>query len=175
MAFFGLIKMIKATINSKDFEIEFSNKEKSGGTINGTEFSIDSVEFETGSFHIIKENKGYVIRVIQINRSENWVELKVNGNSYKVEITSELDQLISSFGFEKSKAKVNELKSSMPGKVIKILIKEGGSVEENEPVLILEAMKMENLIKSPVSGEITTISVKEGDTINKGDTLIKFK
>lgn len=167
--------MIKARINEQDFEIDFSNPEKSEGSINGASFKIDRVEIEQGSFHVIKDHKSYVVRVIQLNKPENWVELSVNGNRYRVEITSELDQLISSFGFEKSIPKVNDLKSSMPGKVIKILINKGGSVEENEPVLILEAMKMENLVKSPISGEIASINVQEGDTINKGDILLKFK
>lgn len=167
--------MIKARINEQDFEIDFSNPEKSEGSINGASFKIDQVEIEQGSFHVIKDHKSYVVRVIQLNKPDNWVELSVNGNRYRVEITSELDQLISSFGFEKSIPKVNELKSSMPGKVIKILINKGGSVEENEPVLILEAMKMENLVKSPISGEIASINVQVGDTINKGDILLKFK
>lgn len=135
---------------------------------------IDKVELEKGNFHIIRNHKSYVVRIDSVDKEKKIVVLKVNGNKYEVGLSTELDQLIASFGYEKKAKQTNELKSSMPGKVIKILIKEGDLVEENQPVLILEAMKMENLIKSPVSGQIKSIEVKEGNTINKGDCLLKF-
>lgn len=166
--------MFKALVNNKTYEVDFSNKELSKGSLNGEDFMIDKVELEKGNFHIIRNHKSYVVRIDSVDKEKKIVVLKVNGNKYEVGLSTELDQLIASFGYEKKAKQTNELKSSMPGKVIKILIKEGDLVEENQPVLILEAMKMENLIKSPVSGQIKSIEVKEGNTINKGDCLLKF-
>lgn len=167
--------MLKAVVNNKTSDIEFSDLEKSSGLLNGTDFRIDHVLVEEGTFHVIKEHRSYVVRVIEINKEEKTIKLKINGSPYKVHISSQLDQLIEKFGFEKKVKKVDQLVSSMPGKVIKLLIKAGEIVEENQPVLILEAMKMENMIKSPIVGEILSVEVTEGSTINKGDILLKYK
>jgi biotin carboxyl carrier protein len=58
------------------------------------------------------------------------------------------------------------LRAPMPGNVVKVIAKEGSQIANGEPVIILEAMKMNNEIPSPVSGVIKEIRVKEGDTID---------
>lgn len=65
-----------------------------------------------------------------------------------------------------------EIKSPMPGLVLKIEVKDGQQVEKNDTLLTLEAMKMENLIKAPSSGIIKSIEVKEGDAVNKNQLLV---
>jgi len=62
----------------------------------------------------------------------------------------------------------------MPGKVIKLLVKEGDVVEKGRPILILEAMKMENEIKSPKSAKIEKIYVNNGDAVEQGKLLIEL-
>jgi biotin carboxyl carrier protein len=59
----------------------------------------------------------------------------------------------------------------MPGNVINIVAQEGSQVKQGEPVIILEAMKMNNEIPSPVSGIIKEMKVKEGDTIDSEDII----
>ena len=60
----------------------------------------------------------------------------------------------------------------MPGKIWKLNVREGDAVEEDQLVLVLEAMKMENEIFSPVKGQIAQINCKEGDSVNTGDVLV---
>lgn len=64
-----------------------------------------------------------------------------------------------------------EVVSPMPGTVVRIMKKVGDTVEEDEPVIIFEALKMENEIVAPKNGTITGIGVKEGDALNAGDAL----
>jgi biotin carboxyl carrier protein len=64
-----------------------------------------------------------------------------------------------------------EVKTSMPGRIIKILASEGDRVEEGQAVLILEAMKMQNEIKSPRAGTVKFIKPKAGDSIETGGLL----
>lgn len=66
------------------------------------------------------------------------------------------------------------LKSSMPGKVLKILCKPGDSIEAGQPLLIIEAMKMENEIRSPQAGVVEQVSVQAGQSIQTGDLLVKL-
>ena len=63
------------------------------------------------------------------------------------------------------------LRAPMPGNVVKIIAQEGSTVKQGEPVIILEAMKMNNEIPSPVSGTIKEIKVKEGETIDSEDII----
>ncbi|NJE05907.1 acetyl-CoA carboxylase biotin carboxyl carrier protein subunit [Thermococcus sp. M36] len=62
----------------------------------------------------------------------------------------------------------------MPGKILKILVKEGENVKTGQGLLILEAMKMENEIPAPKDGVVKKILVKEGDTVDTGQTLIEL-
>ena len=57
----------------------------------------------------------------------------------------------------------------------KLMRKVGDLVEANEPVLVLEAMKMENEIKTPVAGTIAEFLVNEGDSVNTGDGLFRIQ
>jgi biotin carboxyl carrier protein len=68
-----------------------------------------------------------------------------------------------------------ELKSGMPGKIIEIFVKEGDVVKANKPLLIMEAMKMENEMRATRDVKIKEIKVKQGDSIESGAVLIKFE
>lgn len=68
-----------------------------------------------------------------------------------------------------------ELKSGMPGKIIEIFAKEGELVKANKPLLIMEAMKMENEMRTTRDVIIKEIKVKQGDSVESGAVLIKFE
>ena len=79
-------------------------------------------------------------------------------------------------GFESGTTKlINEIKAPMPGLILDINVKIGQQVNENDPLLILEAMKMENIITSPRDGIIKTISAVKGKAIDKNELLIEFE
>jgi biotin carboxyl carrier protein len=63
----------------------------------------------------------------------------------------------------------------MPGLILAISVKVGQEVQEFDPLIILEAMKMENTLTSPRAGIIKSISVTNGETVNKNQLLIEFE
>jgi|CXWL01.1.fsa_nt_gi biotin carboxyl carrier protein len=65
-----------------------------------------------------------------------------------------------------------EIRTAMPGKVVRILVAVGHSVQKGEGVIVVEAMKMQNEMKSPKDGVITAIKLAEGDTVSAGDVLV---
>ena len=67
------------------------------------------------------------------------------------------------------------IKASMPGLVVKVNVQPGSKVEKNQPLTILEAMKMQNEIKSPDAGEILEVFVKEGQTVSLDDKMFLIK
>lgn len=68
-----------------------------------------------------------------------------------------------------------ELKSGMPGKIIEIFVKPGDLVKANKPLLIMEAMKMENEMRSSHEVRVKEVCVKQGDSVESGAILIKFE
>lgn len=68
-----------------------------------------------------------------------------------------------------------ELKAGMPGKIIEIFVKEGEVVKANKPLLIMEAMKMENEMRASRDVKIKEIKIKQGDSVESGAVLIKFE
>ena len=65
-----------------------------------------------------------------------------------------------------------EIKTAMPGKVVRILAAVGDAVQKGSGVIVVEAMKMQNEMRSPKDGEISEIRVSEGDTVSSGDVLV---
>jgi biotin carboxyl carrier protein len=65
-----------------------------------------------------------------------------------------------------------ELRADMPGKIVKVLVNEGDTVEADEGLLVIEAMKMENELRSPIAGRITAVQVSEGDAVESGELLV---
>ena len=70
--------------------------------------------------------------------------------------------------------KINKLDAPMLGNIINVLVSKGDKVTKGDPLLILEVMKMENVIKAPADVTIRKINVLVGDNVNKNQTLIKF-
>lgn len=81
-------------------------------------------------------------------------------------------------GFKPSglnKGGAGALVTQMPGKVVKLMKKEGETVTKGETVLILEAMKMENEIKAGADGVIKAINVKEGQALDSGFLMVEIE
>ena len=67
------------------------------------------------------------------------------------------------------------LKAQMPGKVVKVLLNEGDSVDAGEGLVIIEAMKMQNELRAPKSGTVLSYEVEEGDTVSAGQLLVRIE
>ncbi|MEZ5890107.1 MAG: acetyl-CoA carboxylase biotin carboxyl carrier protein subunit [Xanthobacteraceae bacterium] len=65
-----------------------------------------------------------------------------------------------------------EIRAPLAGTVLSVLVEPGGKVDVDDELLVIEAMKMENLVYSPCAGAVTTINVKAGDRIEAGDLLL---
>ncbi len=68
-----------------------------------------------------------------------------------------------------------EITSPLPGTITKIHVKEGEEVEKNQPLLVIESMKMENVMVSPIKGIVSKINVSEGELIDGNITVMEIK
>ena len=138
--------------------------------------TLDVAETTPNNYHVLQDNTSIKASVLNSDFNKKTYTIKVNSNIYNVNINDALDQQIEALGFEiGASKKVNNIKAPMPGLILEINIEEGQAVNENDPLLILEAMKMENVINSPREGVIKSISVKQGETVDKNTLLIEFE
>jgi len=124
-----------------------------------------SVEF-IGTDEILLNIDGKIHNVI-VNANTTSYTVYVNGRCFQIEKKSVLQIL----GPKMGKPRLIKVQTSMPGRIVKVLMKEGDEVEEGQPVMILEAMKMQNEIKSPRSGRLSKIGPQAGDSVETGAVL----
>lgn len=167
-----LIKVIAE--NDKAYQIAFDKGLKSG-TIDNTTFNWDVSKINDRTFHVIKNHKSYTIELLKAHPEEKNFFIKVNGKKFKFVVKDKYDELLKSLGMDNLiGTKVANLKAPMPGLVINISVEVGQTVQKGDALLILEAMKMENVIKSPTDGIIKNILVKKGDAVEKNQVLLNF-
>ncbi|GAL63828.1 biotin carboxyl carrier protein of acetyl-CoA carboxylase [Algibacter lectus] len=139
-------------------------------------YQLDAINTSENSRHILHNNKSYQVEISESNFLNKTYTIQVNNITYRVEISDDLDRLITEMGFENNASKhINELKAPMPGLILEVFVKTRQEVKENDPLLILEAMKMENIITSPRDGIIKSISAVKGDAVEKNYLLIEFE
>ena len=135
----------------------------------------DITQISDTEFHIIKDDKGYMLKVLSYDEQSKKVDLKIDGEKFSCIVFNELDMLIQKMGLSTDKArKLKSINAPMPGKVLDILVKDGQEIKEGDSLLILEAMKMENVIKSPGQGVISKVNIKKGEAVEKGQVLISI-
>ena len=125
------------------------------------------------SYHFIYDNKSYRVSVVQKNGG---FLASVNGKSVAVEDVPRLKELMAKIGVQNMAADHStELKAPMPGKILKVLTEKGENINKSQSLIVLEAMKMENVLKSPIGAQVSEINVKAGDTVEKDQILVTFE
>ncbi|MDP6540195.1 MAG: biotin/lipoyl-containing protein [Planctomycetota bacterium] len=102
------------------------------------------------------------------------VAVTIAGHTYHVEIEDERERAAHA-AERRAAGSGGTVSSVMPGVVVTVLVGEGQQVEEGEPLLILEAMKMQNEIVAPGPGVVTTVHVEQGRSVTNGDPLVTLR
>ena len=163
---------LHAEITGKKHEVEIR---RDGGRlfarVDDRNYELEASEPEPNVF-LFKRN-GKVFEVI-VSPQKN------TGQPYAARVgTAELDitltdpkRLRGSAGVDEQTSGRAEIKTAMPGKVVRILVSEGDSVNKGDGVIVVEAMKMQNEMRSPKDGTVSGIKVAENDTVSAGDVLM---
>jgi biotin carboxyl carrier protein len=161
------------------------------------EFNIENkshklrLEFKDGQYKVNLDNNDYAVDSTVI--SDNCLSLLVNDKAFTVYFAEADGKKYFSVGGEQfcieeakseaatasdaGSAAVDEAPvaaSPMPGKVVKLLVKEGDQVEKGQGLVIVEAMKMENEIKSPVKGIVDKVNFKAGDLVDAAQPIMEI-
>lgn len=137
---------------------------------------LDIIQINKDTFHIIKDNISYKATVLQTDFAKKSFLISINGTEHEIKVADSYDMLVKKMGLNvAASTKMNDLKAPMPGLVLDILAEAGQAFEKGDPLLILEAMKMENIIKATGEGTVKSISVKKGDAVDKGQILLELE
>lgn len=165
--------MIEASVNGQP---SLSLKEEKGNYfLDGQPVTWEKIQVTASVWHVLLTGNSYRVLITHVDREEKEVKLVINGKKAQVKLTTEMDRLLAKLGMGTAKGKrAAFIKAPMPGMIYSIRVNEGDVVKKGDAVLILEAMKMENVIKAPGDGVIKQIHLKPGVTVEKGQLLITF-
>ena len=158
--------------NGKRFKLYIPKESKP--VINGDEKDIDFVEQE--DFHYAFDYNGKRFHCELVSRDQNKAIIKVNGVEYKYSLESIFSYVRRGMiNSDANKIDENNIIAPMPGKIVDLYLAEGDLVNAGEPILTLEAMKMQNEITASCNGVIRKIKVQPGQSVMKDELLVEIQ
>jgi biotin carboxyl carrier protein len=166
--------MFKATVNgNKSLQLNWVDGQVE---VDGKQVNVDVVAQSATMSHWLVNGKSMNAEVVSANSETKEFTIKVNNSTYQVQVKDRFDELLVSLGMESVGAKrITEAKAPMPGLVLNVLVSAGDQVTKDTPLLVLEAMKMENVIKSVADGVVKRVVAVKGVPVEKGAVLIEFE
>ncbi len=171
----GLGKYI-ASINGKEIELLVISEDTI--LFNGKEIKFEYSFLKKDVISLRIEGKNYQVSLSDEDSQpeENSYSLDFYSKKYETICRNETDLLIDKFSSgKKDNLQKNNIKSPMPGIILKLNVKVNDAVKKGDILLVLEAMKMENELKSPRDGIIKKISISEKTSVEKNQLLIELE
>jgi len=166
--------MYKVKVNNSARHFEFTGADRSF-QLDGENLAFDVIEINDGQLHFLYQNKSYHAEIVLENSADKTLIVKVNGKLCSVQIEDQYDLLLKEMGLSTGTGKVAlEIKAPMPGLVLGVNVIVGQEIKKGDSLLVLEAMKMENMLKSVTAGVIKRICVANGDKVEKNQVLIEL-
>lgn len=167
--------MQQIKIGDKSYDIQSQQGNSTRGEINGDAYELNVVGNEH-RMSIIRNNKSYQVNLVRADYESKTFVIRVNSTEYTLEAKDRFDLLLEELGMEDLAASsVNDLKAPMPGMVLRIDTKVGEAVKKGQPLLVLEAMKMENVLKAESDATVKAIHGETGKAVEKNQVLIEFE
>jgi acetyl/propionyl-CoA carboxylase alpha subunit len=155
------------------WEVDFRTPE--AVTLNGQPFDWQVTALAPGRYQVLHGGRAYTAEVLAADYATKTFSLKINGQRVDLQGQTSLDKLLDRLGLSNAAAtKVNELKAPMPGLIVEVRVQPGQAVQKGDPLLVLEAMKMENILKAPADGVVESIKVSLRANVTKGQVLVQF-
>jgi biotin carboxyl carrier protein len=152
-----LDRLYKINLEKDDHQLQME--------IDSNSIPVDFEKIENNLYSILINGQSKKIGVLKKGKK---LQVFLDGDLYELEAVSEREQRKTT----QIATGVQEIKSPMPSRVVKILKGEGDEVAAEEGIIVVEAMKMESELKTPIAGIIKEIMVKEGDAVESGTVLL---
>lgn len=138
--------------------------------------ALDFIPLDDSHFHILSGGKSYRATLLEADPQRKSFCVAINGSRYDIQLADAYDQMIERMGLSAKVTKLaRDVNAPMPGLVLQLMVQPGQAVTAGQALMILEAMKMENVIKAAADATVESVNVKQGDAVEKGYLLIKMK
>ena len=142
----------------------------------GSEESWDWKQLAPGVFDVRMGNRNVRVERMDGPDAKGNVTIRVNGVVQALQILGPQQLLLESMGMSTNvETQEKQVESPMPGKILQVMVTPGTAVDEGDPLLVLEAMKMENVIRAPRSGVIAGVEAQVGEAVEKAATLVTYE
>jgi biotin carboxyl carrier protein len=161
----------KAIINGETVEVTFE-RTASGieAAVEGRKYSLGVSTVKPGIFVLNWGTHSIDVSVLPAGNNTSVSTVSIEGQRIPVEILDGRKMLQRTVR-SSDRSGASEIRSPMPGKIVRILLTEGAGVVVGQGIVVMEAMKMQNEMKSLMSGRIRKIAVAEGETVRSGDLI----
>jgi biotin carboxyl carrier protein len=130
--------------------------------------NLESVrEVEPGVFSVLVKGRSFEVRAV---KTLDGLHVHAGGRQFSVEVRDPRDATRLSRAAAGSGRQ--NISTPMPGKVVRMLVREGDAVEAGQGLVVVEAMKMQNEMKAARAGRVVEVRVRDGETVVAGDTLV---
>jgi biotin carboxyl carrier protein len=164
--------MLNIKVNEQEFIFDLIS---GNAILDGKPVNADTVKLAPNKYHVIINHKSYNIELLEKSENGKTMRILVNGIKQEITIKDKYDALLSQLGMDKlMTSKNNNIKAPMPGLVLRIMAKVGDQVKKGDALLVLEAMKMENIIKADGEGVVKRIAVEPKQVVEKNTLLIEL-
>lgn len=166
---------MKALVNNTVYTIVEKSDAPLSFEVNGKAVTVDAIQPGKNSLHLLYNSRSYTVELIDYRQDDKIAVVKVNNTTYDIKLKDETDDLLERLGIGKQAHKIQQIKAPMPGKVLDIKVKEGDTIAKGDSLLVLEAMKMENVIKAPEEAKIKKVRATVGKAVEKNEILIELE
>ena len=141
-------------------------------TPEGQELEVDAFAPGSGQLHLLFEGRSVDV---DFREEESTFSVQAEGENYELEVLNDRQRRMRAAGAGRAGKDSPQLVSPMAGKVVDITAEVGQVVELGEPLVVVEAMKMENDLKAHRAGVVTSVGVEVGEAVEIGDVLITIE
>lgn len=167
-----LAGMFSVTIQNKTYSVENADQKI---RVNGKTMEWDLKWISDRKIHLIFDNKSIEAELISFDKESKTIQIRLGDKTSTLLVKDRFDILLEQLGMNNNNiGAVKEIKAPMPGLILDLKVKPGDVVKKGDVVLILEAMKMENIIKSPGDGVVKAVKIALKQSVEKNQVLIQF-
>ncbi len=138
-------------------------------TVDGTRHEVESLVLPGGALSLINDGHSYAV---EFDEKGDELGVQLRGQVTRFDVIDERKLRMRSAASSVAHSGVQEINAPMPGKIVKVFVKEGDAVVEGQPLVVVEAMKMENELKALRAGTVTKVLAKEGTAVENGAKLV---
>ena len=172
---------MKRTLVIADETHELEIRRRRGKTVmtwDGEEVPLDITRVERSSYSIILNDTSVGVNIDRVRNMDpdlHGFRATTFDGAYEFTLQDPRKALLAEAMARSKRSECNLIRALMPGRVLKLLVKPGEAVEEGQPLLILEAMKMQNEYTAPTASRVALVHVEEGVNLEINAPMISLK